>query len=89
MVRFQLEIAVALFASVLGSLIVSYFTRPQDGKIRLPIHAGESLGTSDSRDPLDVTTPDDIIDGYPIDEEKFWEQARPSLSSVSSVEVQL
>lgn len=90
MIRFHLEIAVALFASVLGSLIVSYFTRPRDGKIQLPIHAGESLGTSeDSRDPLDVTTPDDIIDGYPIDEEKFWSQARPSLFSVSSVEVQL
>jgi hypothetical protein len=85
MIRFQLEIAVALFASVLGSLIVSYFTRPQDGKIQLPIHASESL----ERDPLDVTTPDDIIDGYPIDEEKFWEQARPFLSSVSSVEAQL
>lgn len=85
MIRFQLDIAVVLAASVLGSVIVSYWTRTQEGKIQLPIHVDESLGSSDGRDPLDVTTPDDIIDGYPIDEEQFWREAR--LLSLSLVQL--
>ena len=80
MIRFQLEIAVVLAASVLSSIIVSYWTRTKEGKIQLPVHANESLARSDGRDPFDVTTPDDIIDGYPIDEEKFWREARLILS---------
>lgn len=82
MIRFQLEIAVVLAASVLGSIIVSYWTRTQEGKIQLPIHADEFLGSSDGRDPLDVTKPDDIIDGYPIDEGKFWIEVRLPFSFV-------
>ena len=92
MIRFQLEIAAVLAASVLGSLVVSYWTRTKEGKIQLPIHANVSLGNSeslDSRDPLDVTMPDDIIDGYPIDEGKFWREARLVFVNCSVVGTQL
>ena len=68
MPRFQLPIAIALVASVVTSLITFYFTRTTEGKIQLPI-AGDG---QNERDIFDVLRPEDVTDGYPIDEESFW-----------------
>ena len=68
MPRFQLPIAIALATSAVASLITFYFTRSKDGKIQLPAMANEQS----ERDIFDVLRPEDLIDGYPIDEESFW-----------------
>jgi hypothetical protein len=34
------------------------------------------------RDPFDVVTPDDLIDGIPIDEQKFWQKVTLHLKRV-------
>ncbi|KAJ6577627.1 multidrug resistance-associated ABC transporter [Mycena capillaripes] len=70
---YQLEIASGLVISALGSSVFFYLNRPIEGKIQLPLHS-ESNGTDD--DAFDVTKPEDIIDGYPIDGEAFWVQVK-------------
>ena len=68
MLRFQLPISIALVTSVVTSLIIFYFTRTKEGKIRLPITPNEQ----NERDIYDVISPEDVTDGYPIGEESFW-----------------
>jgi hypothetical protein len=68
MPRFQLPIAIALVTSVVTSLITFYFTRTKEGKIQLPATANEQ----NEHDIFDVLRPEDVTDGYPIDEEGFW-----------------
>lgn len=70
MPRFELEVAIALAASVPCSLLLWFITRPEEHKIQLPTHTegDEPL----AKDPFDVTKPDDLMDGYPINEEVFW-----------------
>ena len=68
MPRFQLQIAIALVTSVVTSLITFYFTRTKEGKIQLPTTANEQ----NEHDIFDVLRPEDVTDGYPIDEESFW-----------------
>ncbi|EDR07940.1 multidrug resistance-associated ABC transporter [Laccaria bicolor S238N-H82] len=71
MPRFQLPAAGILAGSAFASLITFYLTRSPEGKIQLPtsVDASEEyLGS----DPFDVTTPEDVIDGYPIQAEAFW-----------------
>lgn len=74
MLRLQLEIAVALAVSAFVSLATLYFSRPRPGKIQLPVHTDDALDATITKDSFDVTTPEDIIDGYSLDEEKFWNQ---------------
>lgn len=69
---YQLQIASTLIITALGSSVVFYLNRPTEGKIQLPLHS-DSNGTDDA---FDVTKPEDIIDGYPIDGEGFWAQVR-------------
>ncbi|KAJ7512914.1 multidrug resistance-associated ABC transporter [Mycena galericulata] len=64
---YQLGIAVALAITAFGSSIFFYLNRPKEGKIQLPIHS-EAV----EEDPFDVTKPEDVIDGYPIEGEAFW-----------------
>jgi hypothetical protein len=69
MFRFQLEIAGFLAASAGASAITFWVSkRTENGKIQLPLHEDEDQG----RDPFDVTSPMDFVDGYPIEEAKFW-----------------
>ena len=68
MPRFQLPIAIALVVSVVTSLITFYFTWNKEGKIQLPT----TVNGQNERDIFDVLKPEDVIDGYPIDEECFW-----------------
>ena len=68
MPRFQLPIAIALVTSIVTSLITFYFTRTKEGKIQLPTTANGP----NEHDIYDVLRPEDVTDGYPIDEESFW-----------------
>ncbi|KII87771.1 hypothetical protein PLICRDRAFT_92667 [Plicaturopsis crispa FD-325 SS-3] len=74
MPRFQLEVAIALVVCAGISLLLFVLTNAKEGDIKLPVHANgeESL----AKDPFDVTKPEDTIDGYPIDAEKFWIKMR-------------
>lgn len=65
MPRFQLPIVIALVISAVTSLITFYFTRTKEGKIQLSTAVNEL-------DIFDVLRPEDVTDGYPIDEESFW-----------------
>ncbi|PFH48697.1 hypothetical protein AMATHDRAFT_5550 [Amanita thiersii Skay4041] len=71
----QLPITISLLVSVFGSLVAFFLTRPKEGKIQLPIHGDGAFDVAASiPDPFDVTTPIDILDGNPIDEDKFWQK---------------
>lgn len=76
MPRLEFEISVALVVSVVLSGIVLWITREKEGKVQLPTHVDdESLGDGFlGGDPFDVTKPEDVIDGYPIDEDEFWKK---------------
>ncbi|KAF8069172.1 multidrug resistance-associated ABC transporter [Lyophyllum atratum] len=79
MPRFQLEVSIVLVTAALGSAGVFYLNRPREGKIHLPTYAdAEELEgeLSHSHDPFDVTKPEDIVDGYPIDGDAFWAKMR-------------
>ena len=71
MPRFQFPIAIALVFCVVASLLVFYLTRTKEGKIKLPVHT-PVVDEQNERDVFDVTRPEDITDGYPIDAESFW-----------------
>jgi hypothetical protein len=73
MLKFQLEVAIALTVGAAASLVVFYFTRPKEGKIKLPTHTDDQ---EHEHDPFDVTTPEDVVEGYPLQEEAFWAQVR-------------
>jgi hypothetical protein len=69
MPRFQLLISIALVVSVVISALTFYLTRIKEGKIQLPTAVADE---PNERDVFDVTRPEDVTDGYPIDEESFW-----------------
>lgn len=71
---FQFPIAVVLALSTVGSSIVFFFSRTTEGKVQLPIDS-EDDGLH-VYDPFDVIKPEDITDGFPIDEDKFWIRVR-------------
>ncbi|KAJ7691594.1 P-loop containing nucleoside triphosphate hydrolase protein [Mycena rosella] len=66
---YQLEIAVGLAVTAFFSAAFLFLNRPTEGKIQLPIH-------DDGEDPFDVTKPEDVVDGYPIEEVAFWAKLR-------------
>lgn len=72
MPRFQLEVAAALVASALPSLVAFYILRPRQGKIQLPIHSEGNGVEAHEHDPFDVLTREDVVEGEPIDEAAFW-----------------
>ncbi|KAG6812192.1 hypothetical protein H0H92_003997 [Tricholoma furcatifolium] len=78
MPRFQLEVCVLLAAAALSSAGLFYLNRPREGKVQLPTQGtleplqGERVG----HDPFDVTTPEDVVDGYPIDGDAFWSKMK-------------
>jgi hypothetical protein len=71
MPQYQLPIAGVLAASTLASLVVFFLTRTPEGKVQLPIRVQDG-DLVPAHDAFDVTKPEDIVDGYPIDEDKFW-----------------
>jgi hypothetical protein len=77
MPRFEFEISVALLVSVVLSGIVLWVTREKEGKVQLPTHVGEEPlgdGFLGGGDPFDVTKPEDLLDGFPVNEEQFWKR---------------
>ena len=75
MPSFQLPVAVTLASCALLSLAVRGISASKWGKIALPVTLNDPL--EPQRDPFDVTSPEDIIDGEPIDETSFWLNVRP------------
>ena len=71
MPRFQLPIAIALVVSAVTSLLAFYLTQPKDGKIQLPTDTAVA-DEQNERDIFDITRPEDVTDGYPIEAESFW-----------------
>lgn len=79
MPKYQLPIVIVLTVSAALSALLLWVRRPQEGKIKLPVHVdGEDDGLYE-RDPFEVTTPADVKDGEPIDEASFWAQVRCNL----------
>jgi hypothetical protein len=76
---FQLPVAVTLASSALLSLAVRALSASKWRKIALPITLNDPL--EPRRDPFDVTSPEDIIDGEPINETSFWLNVRSVLLS--------
>jgi len=75
MPRFQLPIAVILIVSTALSFVVFILTRRTEGKIQLPTHSNEE-DEALKHDPFNVTKAEDVVDGYPIDEQAFWSRVR-------------
>ncbi|KAF8231139.1 hypothetical protein L208DRAFT_1459361 [Tricholoma matsutake] len=59
----------SLGISACDSLLAFYLTCEKTGKLQLPTNVEES---EDGHDPFDVTTPEDVIDGYPTNTDTFW-----------------
>ncbi|KAJ2928554.1 hypothetical protein H1R20_g8546, partial [Candolleomyces eurysporus] len=80
MLRFQFEVAITLAATAFASIVAFYWgiRKQQEAKIQLPTHNDEELDGNrySKHDPLEVTTPEDVIDGYPLEEEAFWRRMR-------------
>lgn len=69
---YQLEIVVSLTVCAAFSAVCLFFNRPTEGKIQLPLHSEADA----FEDPFDVTKPEDVVDGYPIDGDAFWAKIR-------------
>lgn len=67
---YQLPIAAVLAGSAVTSFTAFLATQPTEGKIKL------TEGDDEQHDAFDVTKLEDIIDGYPIDEQGFWSRVR-------------
>jgi hypothetical protein len=68
MSQLQLPFAATLASSGLVSVGVLLITKPSEGKVKLP----DFIADSTSQDPFDVTKPEDIVDGEPVNEANFW-----------------
>ncbi|KAH9478408.1 ABC transporter 7 [Psilocybe cubensis] len=75
MLPYQLPIAIVLAVSTAASLIVFFLSRTQEGKIKL---SNDDAADNEiyQHDAFDVTRPEDILDGFPIEEEQFWRRMR-------------
>ncbi|KAJ6609306.1 hypothetical protein B0H10DRAFT_2166370 [Mycena sp. CBHHK59/15] len=75
MPRYQSEIALSLAVSAVCS-VVFYLNITGEGKIQLPVPNDGIEKIYPDGYPFDVTTAEDLLDGYPSDEAKFWAQMR-------------
>lgn len=88
MPAFQFESAVFLAGCGLSSLLIYIIFRPTEGQIKLQTYNdqesnGEGMELDGEKvDPFDVTKPEDLVDGYPIDEDGFWTKVRVCLKLV-------
>ncbi|KZV66005.1 ATP-binding cassette transporter [Peniophora sp. CONT] len=73
MAPIELSVSIALAALVPVSLVGFYFVKPTSsgGEIKLPETADHL-----EHDAFNVTTPEDVEDGQPIDEAGFWARIR-------------
>ena len=68
---YHLPVSIALAVAAATSATVNFATSPQEGKIKLDGPEGEQ-----EHDPFDVTTPEDVAPGEPIDGSQFWSRVR-------------
>ncbi|KAF7331368.1 Multidrug resistance-associated ABC transporter protein [Mycena kentingensis (nom. inval.)] len=68
MPQYQLQVAAGLDVLALTSILLLILNRTKEGKIR--------LSDLDAADPFDVTTPEDLVEGFPIQEDHFWKQVK-------------
>ncbi|KAF7983210.1 hypothetical protein HWV62_23484 [Athelia sp. TMB] len=75
MAQHQLEVSILLGLAALGSAFTFIVFRAKDseGAIKLPT-GDDSLERE--HDPFDIAIHEDLVDGHPIDEERFWRKAR-------------
>ncbi|EIW78632.1 multidrug resistance-associated ABC transporter [Coniophora puteana RWD-64-598 SS2] len=74
---YQLPMAAAALVGVAGSILMRFVTREKEGKIKLPSTGDDALGSeAKAHDPFDVVLPEDLIDGYPVEEDEYWAQMR-------------
>ncbi|TBU28095.1 multidrug resistance-associated ABC transporter [Dichomitus squalens] len=76
MPAYQLHVAAALGVALLVSATnyVLSGTKEKEGKTALPTFVEGEEGLL--RDPFDVTEPEDLVDGQPLDEQRFWNRMR-------------
>jgi hypothetical protein len=79
---FQLPVAVALATGAILSLAVRGLSASKRGKIALPVTSDAPL--EPQHDPFDVTSPEDITDGEPVDETSFWLNVRSLIQILPS-----
>ncbi|KAJ7666515.1 P-loop containing nucleoside triphosphate hydrolase protein [Mycena rosella] len=70
MLVYQLQISLALILAAVGSLAFLALSGPAQAKIQLPLH--DDFYVPDHHDAFDVTQPEDLVDGYPMEEGQFW-----------------
>lgn len=71
----ELQVAVVLVAcGVVSALLLNVVTY-DESKVRL----SHSVQDESLQDPFDVTKPEDIVDGEPVDEARFWARVRTEL----------
>ena len=83
MPEFQLPIALALTAVLAASLGARVFIGREKKKDALPVFSEDQEGLT--RDPFDVATPEDFVDGTPLDEDAFWTRVRRYTILVSHI----
>ena len=71
MPRLHLAVGVALVICSVTSLLALLVARAMVKNIRLP----EETGATSHRF-FEVMRPEDIVDGYPVDAERFWSRVR-------------
>ncbi|CAE6396057.1 unnamed protein product [Rhizoctonia solani] len=77
-VSYPLAASIIADVCALSSAIIFLFSRPK--QLELPTAEAsehdERLDGEDQKDPFDIATREDTIDGYPLHEEKFWSQVK-------------
>ncbi|CAE6535307.1 unnamed protein product [Rhizoctonia solani] len=77
-VSYPLAASVVADVCALSSALVFLFSRPK--RLELPTigahEHSERLEGDEHKDPFDMATREDVIDGYPLHEEKFWSKVK-------------
>lgn len=75
MPELQFQVAVVLVACWVLSALLLIVVTYDESKVRLP----QSVQDNSLQDPFDVTKPEDIVDGEPVDEVRFWARVRTEI----------
>jgi hypothetical protein len=73
---FALGGSVVLLISCLVSAAVAFITLPRNVKLESGNDYEPLAGAEQPTDPFDIVKPEDLIDGYAISPERFWERMR-------------
>ncbi|KAF8609600.1 multidrug resistance-associated ABC transporter [Ceratobasidium sp. AG-I] len=86
---YQLVASVALDVTAASSAVIFVISKPK--RLELPISEDnverERSAHETQKDPFDIVTGDDVIDGYPLDEDAFW--AKTKVSKLAQITVVL